>query len=176
MEPKETSKPSNYLAKTERGQYRKSLESYERDAEACKLYVAGKTYQQISDTLGYGSKGHAHTAVRRVLLETIKEPAEEVRALLRARNEEIYVLAREVALRDHYAHSNGKIIYDQNFKPVFDDMPKLSAMDRMHRSSVEIAKLTGVYSPQKFENLTLDVVQAEIARLEQEAREAGELE
>lgn len=155
-----------------KGRWRKGIESYERDAEACRMYVAGKTYQMIADELGYGNRGHAHTAVQKILMETIREPADEVRALMRARQEEIYVMARAVAMRKHFAHSAGKLIY-MNGEPLVDDGPKLAAMDRMGRAMAEVSKLTGAYSPQKFENLSLEAVQAEIARLEVEAAEAG---
>lgn len=138
------------------------------------MYVAGKTYQEISDELGYGGLSNARRGVQKILMENAKEAADEVRALLRARNEEIYVMAREIALKDHLAYSHGKVVYD-NDTPVLDDGPRLGAMDRMSRAVGEIAKLTGAYSPQKFENLSLEAVQSEIARLEAEAREAGEL-
>jgi hypothetical protein len=150
------------------------VDSAERDAEACRLYVAGKTYLEISEELGYGGKANAHKAVQRVLLETVREPADEVRALLRARNEEIYLMARAVALKDHLAHGNGRIVYDRNGTPLVDDGPKLAAMDRMQRALSELAKLAGAHAAVKYENLSLEAVQAEIARLEAEAREAGE--
>lgn len=156
-----------------KGRWRKGVESLERDAEACRMYVGGKTYQQIADELGYGGRQNAQRAVQKILMETAKQPADELRALLRARQEEIYVMAREIALKDHYAHGNGKLVYKDG-EPLIDDGPKLNAMDRMGRATAEVSKLVGAYSPQKFENLSLEAVQAEIARLEAEAREAGE--
>ena len=157
-----------------RGKWRRGVESVERDAEACRLYTAGKTYRDIAEILGYGDKSHAHKAIQRVLLETMQEPADELRAREVARAEEIYVMARNIALRDHYAHSHGRVVYLDDGIPLLDDMPKLSAMDRMLKSMERIAKYRGLDSPVKFENLSLEAVQAEIARLEAEAREAGE--
>lgn len=155
------------------GRWRKGVESFQRDAEACRMYVAGKTYLEISDELGYGSLSNARRAVQKILMETAKQPADEVRALLRARNEEIYAMAREIALKQHYAHGNGKLVYKDG-EPLIDDGPKLNAMDRMQRALTELAKLCGAHAAVKFENLSLEAVQAEIARLEAEAREAGE--
>jgi hypothetical protein len=168
-----TLNPDNLPPRASNGKWRKGVESQERDAEACRMYVAGKTYLEISDELGYGSKSNAHRAVQRVLMETVKQPADEVRALLRARNEEIYALAREIALKQHYAHGNGKLVYKDG-EPLIDDGPKLNAMDRMQRALTELAKLAGAHAAVKFENLSLEAVQAEIARLEAEAREEGE--
>lgn len=156
-----------------RGKFRRTPEGVMRDAEACKMYVAGKTYLEIAEALGYSDPSNARRAVQKVLMETAKQPADEVRALLRARNEEIYAMAREIALKQHYAHGNGKLVYKDG-EPLIDDGPKLQAMDRMQRSLTELAKLAGAHAAVKFENLSLEAVQAEIARLEAEAREAGE--
>lgn len=156
------------------GRWRKGVESLERDAEACRMYVAGKTYLEISDALGYGGKGNAHKAVQRVLMETAKQPADEVRALLRARNEEIYMLARKIAEETQYAHSHGEIIYNPDGTPMIEREVKLKAMDRMQRALSELAKLAGAHAAVKFENLSIDAVQAEIARLEAEMKEEGD--
>jgi hypothetical protein len=131
------------------------------------MYVAGKTYLEISEALGYGGKQNAHTAVQRVLMDTMTAPADEVRALLKARHEEIYVLARDIALSRHKAHSHGRVVYDGE-EPVYDDTPRMAAMDRMTRALDQLAKLTGAYAPVKFENLSLEAIQAEIARIEAE--------
>lgn len=170
----ETTADGDFPPRDGMGKFRRTPEGIQRDIQACKLYVSGKSYQQIADDLYFGDKANARRGVQKILMENAREASDEVRALLRARNEEVYVMAREIALKDHLAHSHGKVVYDGD-EPVIDDGPKLNAMDRMTRALGEIAKLTGAYSPQKFENLSLEAVQAEIARLEEEAREAGEL-
>lgn len=162
------------LPRDGKGKWRKGIESLERDAEACRMYVAGKTYLEIAHELGYGDKSNARRAVQSILMETIKQPADEVRALLRARNEEIYMLAREVSRQTQYAHSHGEVIYNPDGTPMIERELTLKAIDRMQRALAELAKLCGAHAAVKFENLSLEAVQAEIARLEAEAREAGE--
>jgi hypothetical protein len=157
-----------------KGRWRKGVESVERDAEACKMYVAGKTYLEISEELGYGGKQNAHRAIQKVLMETAKQPADEVRALLRARNEEIYMMSREIIQKEQYAHSHGEIIYNPDGTPMVEQEVKLKAMDRMQRALSELAKLTGAHAAVKFENWSLEAIQAKIATLEAEALEAGE--
>lgn len=169
--PRVTQGPSN--PRDGSGRFIRTLGNADRDAEACRMKTAGFTYQQISDELGYGGKGHAHDGVQRALLETMQEPADELRSLELARAEEIYVMAREIALKDHYAHSNGRVVH-LNDEPLIDDGPKLAAMDRMLKALERRAKYKGLDAPQKFENLSLEAVQADIARLEAEARAAGE--
>lgn len=53
----------------------------ERQAKALELRKAGLTYQQIADTLGYGSISAAEKAIKSGLKTLIREPAEELRAL-----------------------------------------------------------------------------------------------
>jgi hypothetical protein len=155
------------------GRLRRTVEGAERDAEACKMYTAGASYLEISDALGYGGKQNAHRAIKTVLLETIKAPAEELRARAVLRAEEIYVMARDVARTDHPTVSHGKVVCVKDPEsgkdvPLIDDMPKLAAMDRMSRAEERLAKLRGLDAPTKFENLSLDAIQAEIARVEAE--------
>lgn len=154
------------------GRWRRGIESVERDAEACRMYVEGATFLEIADALGYGGKAHAHRAIQRVLMDTIKEPAEEVRAREIMRAQEIYMMARAIARKQHPLVSGGKVIYGRGEDgievPLVDDSPKLGAMDRMLKAMERLAKLGGLDAATKFENLTLDVVQAEIARLEAE--------
>ena len=52
-----------------------------RDIEATRLRLAGATYQQIADKLGYHYKGTAYRAVMRCLKETKREPAEPLKTL-----------------------------------------------------------------------------------------------
>jgi len=163
----------NNLPRDGKGRIRRTLEGVERDAEACRMYAAGATFQEIADQLGYGDKSNAHRSIQAVLMETIKAPAEELRAREVLRAEEIYVLAREIALRSHPTVSHGKVIYVKNEAtgkevPLIDDAPKLSAMDRMLKAGERLAKLKGLDAPTKFENLTLEAVQAQIAALEAE--------
>jgi len=156
-----------------KGKLRRTLEGVERDAEACKMYTAGATYQQISDALGYGGKQNSHRAVTTALAEIIKEPAENLRAREILRAEEIYTMARDIARAQHPTVSHGRIIYVKDAEtgvevPLPDVMPRLAAMDRMGRAGERLAKLTGLDAPLKFENLTLAAVQAQIAALEAE--------
>lgn len=161
------------------GQYIRTIEGAQRDAEAARLRATGMTYSRIAEELGYAGSGKAHQAVQRALIETMKEPADELRSLQVMQAMEVYQLARVIALKNSPAHSHGKVVYvrDANGSeiPLVDDGPKLSAMDRMLKAMERMAKLQGLDSPTKVENISLEYVQAEIARLEAEAREAGEM-
>jgi hypothetical protein len=175
-----TTTDRDHQPRSGKGKWVKGIDSVERDAEACRLYTfEGYTYQRISDELGYGGKSNAHRAIQRVLADTIKGPAEELRAREVLRAEEVYLMSREIARADHYAHSGGKIVYgppvDGVSLPLMDSGPRLSAMDRMLKAMERLAKLKGLDSPVKVGMLTLEEIQALIAAEEAEiARMAAE--
>jgi homoserine acetyltransferase len=57
------------------------LPMWKRRQEALELRKAGLTYTEIASTVGYHGHTAAYKAVKAALLETIREPAEEVRRL-----------------------------------------------------------------------------------------------
>ena len=57
----------------------RKLSVAERRARAMELRLAGRTYEQIANELGYQSKGGAYNAVKRALKDTLQEPAEALR-------------------------------------------------------------------------------------------------
>ena len=61
------------------------MRAHDRHLRALELRKAGATYQQIADELGYSGPRGAHKAVASALKATLKEPADEVRALELAR-------------------------------------------------------------------------------------------
>jgi hypothetical protein len=76
---------------------RSRLALRERQRQALDRRLAGETYQQIADALGYKSKCGAYKAVDGALREVTREPAEAVRALELARLDELYRAASPFA-------------------------------------------------------------------------------
>jgi len=60
-----------------------------KQAEALKLRKAGQTLVEIAEKLGYASDAGVRKAIRKALEKTVKQPADEVRWLIEARNEEM---------------------------------------------------------------------------------------
>lgn len=58
-----------------------AVQVVERQAEAVKLRVEGKTLQEIADQLGYSDPSGAHRAIAAALAKTLATPADEFRAL-----------------------------------------------------------------------------------------------
>jgi hypothetical protein len=65
----------------------KVIEVLDKGRQAVEFRLAGLTFEEIADRLGYADRSSAKKAVDRILMKTIKEPAEEYRALVLGRLE-----------------------------------------------------------------------------------------
>lgn len=128
------------------GRYVRTIDHARRDARAAELKAAGLTYQQIADEVGYGNRGDAWRAVQRAISEVVKDSAEKLIAVEAAKLDELYVEALEILERDHYAHSNGRVV-EFGGEPLLDDAPKLQAIDRLVKIRESYRRLFGLDQP-----------------------------
>lgn len=124
------------------------VDTAERQRAALELKLSGANYTQIAQTLGFANRGGAYKAVHAALKEIIREPAEAVKQMELERLDR-WLLALAPKLRP------GNI-----------DLPTL---DRALRIMERRAKYEGLDAPTKqtIHWITEDVVDSEIARLEQ---------
>lgn len=146
------------------GKYSKDPETAARDAEACRLRARALSYAEIAKQLGYVDEGHAYQAVKRALLATVAEPAEEVRKHELQRLDNLYKLALQIAERAHVVVSQGRVVYLGD-SPLEDDGPALQAVDRLLKIQERRARLLGLDAPVKHEVRNVDAVDAEIEQL-----------
>ena len=175
------------------GKFTAGMSTAERDAEACRMRTRAMSYSQIAHELGYADEGAAHTGVRRALARTVAEPAEDVRRTELARLDHLYASALAVLERAHVTVSQGRVVsqrvpgtgtYDPESRTwlgaewvdLLDDAPVLAAIDRLLKIQDRRAKLLGLDAPTRVQVMTVDVVDAEIARLTAElgSRPAGQ--
>jgi len=123
--------------------YERTEEQAHIDTEALRLRSRGYTYQQIADQMDC-SKPTAYARVQRALAAIPAEAVDEYRRLEGERLDGLLAIATHKA-------------FTQNSLPAIDRC--LAIMDRR-------AKLLGLDAPVKTEVITLDFIQAEIARLE----------
>lgn len=150
------------------GKFVKSLESAERDREACRLRARGASYEAIAEQLGYGDASHARRAVNACLVAVQAEGVEELRAV---QNYQLDVLTQtviEVLERRHLVISASGKVVEHGDTTITDDGPVLAAVDRLLKIMERRAKLNGLDAPQSMEVFTLDRIDAEIARLSQQ--------
>lgn len=156
---------TDLVGRDHRGKYIRTIDTAERDAEAARLKARGWTYRQIASHLGVDVAA-AHKMVRRVLLETVAEPAEEVRAGEVARYDEslrnlegLRATVLELLERKHYTVSNGRVVCLDD-EPLEDDGFVLQVVDRLN--AIESQRIT--VAARRAKLLGLDVpVKQEIA-------------
>lgn len=148
------------------GKFAKTLESAERDREACRLRSRGVTYQAISDQLSYGGEANARRAVQACLAAIQSEGAEELRKLQLDQLDYLTTQALNVLESAHYTVTQaGRVATDVDGRPIVDHTPVLQAIDRLLRIQERRAKLAGLDAPIRTEMITLDAIDAEIAAL-----------
>ena len=74
-------------------------EQRKREHDAVQLALAGATYQQIAEQLGYASKGNAWRAVHRLLARVDSEDAEALRTVEGSRLDRLQTARRERRIR-----------------------------------------------------------------------------
>lgn len=119
----------------------------DRRRKAVALALAGAGWDQIAEQLDYASRGAAHTDINRFLEQNIKEGsanAEILRELNRLRLERLLVVATRDAMTG--------------------DMKAVEASRRLVET---INKMYGIGTTMRVEHITIDAVDAEIARLQE---------
>lgn len=147
----------------------KRANTAKRRSEAIALRMAGQTFEQIAQTLGYPSRGAACQDITRALETAVVEQARSVEAYREEELQRLDALLAEawgVLKRPHLTVSHGRVIYDDaTGQPILDDSPTLSAIDRILKIQERKAKFLGLDAPQRHEVVTVDAVDAEIQRL-----------
>lgn len=164
------------------GEFVRTLEGAERDAEAARLQARGMSLRQIAQRLGYADQSGASKAVARALAAVPVQGVDELRRVQCDQLDYLTAKALEVLEAKHYAHStHGELVYGPNGEVLVDSAPTLNAIDRLVRIFERRAKLMGLDAPQRHEVTTLDYLDAQIRAASAElaraqAREAAEAE
>lgn len=157
---------------------RRSINTMETDARAAELFRRGLSYRAISAELGWASPNAAVEAVRRAAKDAARDSVANADALqiMLDRLQDYRQRAWEVANATHYATSPAGVVrHPDTEDPLLDDAPVLQALDRLAKFDDIEAKLRGIYAPTRtrVEVVPEEVVDAEIAALEDEVGEAG---
>lgn len=143
----------------------------QRRARALALKVAGVDYETIAQQLGYASRGAAYTDIDRALLQRKRDLAEGADLAAALELERLDAMERAgwaVVRRRHVLVSQGRVMTDDDGRPMLDDGPTLEAIDRLLKIQVRRAKLRGLDAPTKHEVVTIDAIEAEITKLRAE--------
>jgi hypothetical protein len=163
--------PDGHKGRNGSGQYTKSIEGAERDAQAARLHAAGHSYNRIATELGI-HRSQAIRAVQRAVRAVVQGPAEQVLQLHTSRLEYAYTKAIEIAEADHIMVSHGKIICDENGIPLRDHGPTLAALREARATLESFRRMMGLDQPVKVDATVHQVTQQdiELAELVREAQ------
>jgi hypothetical protein len=143
-----------------------------RDAEAARLRALGWSLTEIAERLDFYNPVQAGASIRRALANTTRIARDEQR-LLELQSLDECERALWVKIRaQHILVSNGHIIRGDDEQPIEDSRFLLEAIDRILRVKESRRKLLGLDAPARSEVLTIDSVEAEIAKLERELHQA----
>ena len=129
--------------------FTRTVESAARDARAAELQADGWTLQAIADELGYYDRSTARRAIRGVMREIIRGPAEKLLQLHMDRLETLYDAALDVLESEHVVVSHGKVVTGADGQPLKDSGPKLAAIREARQTLDAFWNLTGMKQPAK---------------------------
>lgn len=135
--------------RTSRGRYQGTITTDERAAATARYWAEhpGITYQQLADATGWSNRGDAWRAVQRARKAVLQQAGAEVVASEAAQLDDLFVHAMEVLERDHVVVSHGKVVKDDDGRPLLDDGPKLAALREMRMIRESYRKLHGLDQP-----------------------------
>lgn len=148
------------------GKFLRTVDTAERDAQACRLRSRGQSLQQIADRLGYADRSSAHKAVQRALSETVRADAALYVQLQLDQLDELTGVALAVMEREHVVVQLGKVVRDDDGRPVVDHMPTLAAVDRLLRIAERRAKLLGLDAPTRHAVAATSATDVDVAMAE----------
>lgn len=152
----------------------------ERRRQAVEMRIAGATLDTIAEQLGYADRAAAHKDITRALEANVAELVQPVEVLRETELQRLDVLwadAWAILKREHITVSNGRVVFDDRTgEPLPDHTPVLQAITALLRIQERRAKYLGLDSPVKVEAITIDSIDAAIAKLvaELEADQASE--
>lgn len=121
-----------------------------RREQAIQMSLAGSNWQTIADTLGYASKGAAHTDVTRALKErreSLGLKVDELREREDARLNAALATVWQILESRHPFVQGGKVVTDDLGVPLLDVGPNLAAAAQVVRLSESLRKLHGLDAP-----------------------------
>jgi hypothetical protein len=140
----------------------RSPDTVKRDAELTDLRAKGWTYRQLGARYGISAQA-AHLAVQRVLADTIREPAANLRTV------ELEKLDHEERIAHDVLSARHPVLYQGEDTGYEDDGPKLSAIDRLLKIAERRARLLGLDAPQQVES-SVTTISPDLAALIERAR------
>lgn len=125
------------------GQFMRTLDGAERDAQCARLRQRGMTWRQVGEEVGL-HESSARQAAGRAMKAAVQEAGDELRQLELARLDSLWGRMADILEKDHVTVSQGRVVRDAEGNTIPDFNPKMQAADRMLRIMDRRAKLMGL--------------------------------
>lgn len=140
-----------------------------RDREAARLKAIGWTLEEIGAHLEFGDDERlVAAAIRRATAQMARFAGDETKLMELRSLDELEYEAWKMLRKGHIMVSHGKVIRNDLGQPMADMEYPLKVLDRIIRVKERRAKMLGLDASTKIEVVTIDVIDAEIAKLERE--------
>jgi hypothetical protein len=157
------------------GRAERQAKAARRRAQIVHARMAGATFEEIGREHGI-SDTRAQQLYADAMRRTVKEPADQHRALELRRLDDLQLRLTEVLRRDHVTISGGKVVVDQDGHPYLDDGPVIAAGMALVRVQESRRKLLGLDEPTHHnvsaklaaEVYSVDALDRELERVERE--------
>jgi hypothetical protein len=147
-------------------------------AEAARLKALGTPLEGIAESFGWFSEeglpdtSRVATAIRAHLASMYRFTVDEMKVIELQSLDELEYRLWKLLDGQHVVISQGRIVRDENGDPVPDSRFVLETADRIQKVKDQRAKMMGLYAPAKFEVISIDRIEAEISKLEQQLLQA----
>lgn len=147
-------------------------------AEAARLKAVGWPAEDIAEHFGwYDPDGtpdvnRVFTAIRTHLASIYRFTADEAKVLELESLDQVEYRLWNLLKDEHVVISQGRIVRHEDGTPVADSRFVLETLDRIIKVKDHRAKLMGLYAPKQVEVITLDKIESEISKLEQQLLQA----
>lgn len=120
----------------------------QRGIQIVDLYSQGLTFQAIGDQLGI-TRQTAHETYWATMDAVRMQTVDAHRAVMIEEITEVIRVAKTVMHGEHVAHSNGRVVRDDDGTAVIDDGPKLNAAHVIIAAHARLSRLIGADAPTK---------------------------
>lgn len=148
-----------------------------RDAEAARLKATGMTLEQIASELNLdkpnpeNGPARAAAAIKRAMGEMARFANDEMRMMELRSLDELEWIAWQAVRKSPMMVSQGRVVFNEETGlPVTDDRFTLESIDRILKIKERRSKLMGLDAPIRREVITMDSIESEIQKLEQELK------
>lgn len=147
-------------------------------AEAARLKALGHPLEDIAESFGWFTEDgvpdtpRVSQAIRTHLASLYRFTVDEMKVIELQSLDELEYRLWKLLDDQHVVISQGRIVRDENGDPVPDSRFILETVDRIDKIKDKRAKMMGLYAASKIEVVTLDLIESEITKLEQQLLQA----